>query len=102
MPKNFFTQSIHSPDLGRDCSSPENVARNRYGKPSPSESVNMDAKPKPASPRCARIASSATTNGPTHGAATMPTNRPDTNSPASDEVFAPPATLSTHVGGCIS
>ncbi len=101
-PKPCLTHTIQSPERGSACSRLENVARNRYGNPRPSDSVNMVCTPNSTLCFCATIASTATTNGPTHGAAITPTPSPDRNAPAKLVACAPPSLSMTQWGGCIS
>ena len=62
----------------------------------------MVARPNETSPRWAISARTATTNGPTHGAAMMPTPSPEKNAPAMFVVCAPPSRSMSQSGTCIS
>src|SRR4029077_14929836 len=99
MPNSFFTQTIHSPERGSVWRRFENVASTRYGAPRPIESVKKLEKPNHGSPLAPPTASSATTGGPTHGAANTPPTRPEKNTPAALVVPLPPSFSSSHGGG---
>ena len=81
-PKIFLTPSIHAPARGSAAMRPENAARKRKGRPSPSERTKKKRNPSSASWVAATKASSPSTTGPTHGAATTPTSRPIAYAPA--------------------
>src|SRR5574342_472939 len=99
-PNSFFTHSIHSPERGRRWSRLENVPSTRYGAPSPIASVKNDLNPNQGSPLAPTSASSATTGGPTHGAAITPTTSPERKMPSTLVVFVPPTRSSIQGGGC--
>ena len=64
--------------------------------------MKNDANPNQGSAFAATIASSATTGGPTHGAATTPTRRPEKNTPAAVVAFTAPARSRIAAGSWIS
>src|SRR5580765_6288760 len=101
-PNTFFTHTIHSPERGSVCSRFENVPSTRYGAPRPRARVKNDVNPNHGSPLAPTIASSATTGGPTHGAANTPTRSPDTNVPRMPLVVLPPSRFSNADGIWIS
>src|SRR5512134_378831 len=101
-PNTFFTHTIQSPERGRRWSRLEKVARTRYGAPSPIARVKNDVNPNHGSPLAPTSASSATTGGPTQGAAITPTTNPERKIPIALVVPAPPTFSSIQDGGCSS
>src|SRR5262245_3900854 len=97
-PNRRSIQISHSPERGRLRNRFVNVPSTRYGAPSPSENTKNERKPYHGSPLAPTTVSSATTGGPTHGAAITPTARPERNTPATLVALAPPTRDSSAVG----
>src|SRR6266542_552711 len=93
-PIAFLTWTIHSPGLGSAFKA------TKYGKPRPSANEPNITNPISGFPISATSVKSATTTGPTHGAATMPTNSPITAAPATPA--RPPERLAMNCGTVIS
>src|SRR5438552_14856394 len=93
-PIAFLTCTIHSPGRGSEFKA------TKYGNPNPGASEPNITNPISGFPISATSVKSATTTGPTHGAATIPTNSPITPAPANPA--RPPLRLAMNCGTVIS